>query len=474
MMPELKPKRRAMLNEAIKNVNRPRPAVSEDGVMGVGPGVPPTQAVLPVDIQADSDFRSFVHSFTDAETDNSTSAVNEPSVAQSGGVIFYTANWFTARSNNGGNSFTYVDPNVALPPISGQYFCCDQSVIFDRSRKMGIWISLWINSSQTTGTIRIAVTEDALTWRVYDITSASFGLAGLPDYPHIALGANYLYLTINHFYPIFTESTWAALSLTEMKQGISTPITYINRTEFNLKAAHDFGPSTKTFFATHVDNDTIRVFRWNEGSSTVSLNDIDIPAWTRGTRGSFDCTTPDGNNPCDRMDDRILGGFVMGPTKLPVGSNAQKVVGFSWTARQDANFQYPYTNVVRIDAESMTLIDNPVIWSSGTAFFYADFHPNDRGDLGGVLDQAGGAYHPAFAATLLDQDTVVLPPWQLFGLLFGDDSPDDDKWGDYNTVRRWWPNGYQFIAGGHVMRGGGSNSDVESCYARFGRERDIF
>ena len=40
----------------------------------------------------------------------------------------------------------------------------------------------------------------------------------------------------------------------------------------------------------------------------VMVNDINIAAWTRGSRGDFLCTTPDGYNPCARADDRILGG----------------------------------------------------------------------------------------------------------------------------------------------------------------------
>ncbi len=41
----------------------------------------------------------------------------------------------------------------------------------------------------------------------------------------------------------------------------------------------------------------------------------------------------------------------------------------------------------------MTFIDNPCIWTSDSVWIYADFSPNDRGYLGGVLRLAGGSFH---------------------------------------------------------------------------------
>lgn len=478
--PTLTKDRRQRLERMLRGVNRSRESVPEDGFLGEPPMVPATPPPGPPPestqaIQAPGDATIFFRRpLTDAETDNSTSVINETSVATNWPLTFVTANWFAARSTDGLATLTYVDPDVALPPIPGQSFCCDQSVLFDRSRSMFIWISLWIDPSATTGTIRIAVSENLTNWTVSDFTSEFFDLSGLPDYPHVALGANYLYMTINHFDPFFTQSTIARFSLTHLKRRVSVPTDFVNRNEFNHKVAHDYGPGTKAYWASHVDNNTIRVFRWEEGSSLVLQNDIDIPAWTRGTRGDFSCVTPDGNDPCQRMDDRVLGGFVTGPKKLPAGSDAQKVVGFSWNAPQDGNFGAPHTNIVRIDAENLTLIDNPVLWHPTIALVYADMHPNDRGDVGFVLDMIGGGFHPFLAGIDLREESSVPPPWSLFGIRGGDDSPNSDGWGDYNTVRRAYPFGHLFISGGHTLQGGGNNGDVETLIGLFGRDEDLF
>ena len=82
--------------------------------------------------------------------------------------------------------------------------------------------------------------------------------------------------------------------------------------------------------------------------------------------------------------------------------------------------------------------------------------------------------HPTFVATVLDQDWGVPPGWPLFTLRTGDDSPDADTWGDYNTIRRYNLNGYQWVAGGHTMQGGGTSSFVVPLYTRFWKERDDF
>ncbi|NER00413.1 MAG: hypothetical protein F6K30_27575, partial [Cyanothece sp. SIO2G6] len=42
--------------------------------------------------------------------DGLSAAVNEPSVVASGDYVLYTANWFAAASDDGGASWTFVNP----------------------------------------------------------------------------------------------------------------------------------------------------------------------------------------------------------------------------------------------------------------------------------------------------------------------------------------------------------------------------
>ncbi|MEM1178650.1 MAG: hypothetical protein AAGM22_09925, partial [Acidobacteriota bacterium] len=58
-----------------------------------------------------------------------SSVVNEPSVAAVGDYVFYTANWYAAASTDGGENWTFVNPNSGpFPAPDGEIFCCDQQV----------------------------------------------------------------------------------------------------------------------------------------------------------------------------------------------------------------------------------------------------------------------------------------------------------------------------------------------------------
>jgi len=473
--PVLTQAQREWLEKATLLVNRSGPASSQDSVVAAG-SMAPSTASAPRSVQplAAGDILTINRALTDPETNNLTSVINEPSVAANWPRVFVTANWYATFSSNGMGTFSYLDANL-LPPIAGQTFCCDQSVVYDAKRNIFIWVSLFINGAATTGTLRFSVLPGDFSglW-VYDFTSASFGLAGLPDYPHIALGANSLYVSMNHFNPNFTQATVARFPLLPMSQAKSFSFNFVNRPEFNMKVAHDYGPGTKAYWATHINNTTLRVFRWQEGSPTFFFNDVTLPrAWTRGGRGQFVCTTPGGFNPCARMDDRLMGGFVTGPKKLPAGSTAQEVVGFTWTGRQGGTFPLPYTEVVRIDAETMVAIDQPALWNNSFALFYGDFEPNERGDLAGVVDVAGATSHPAVWAVSLRDESAIPAPWDVFALKVSTHSPPSNTWGDYNTVRMIRPYGNMFLAATHTLQGGGANGDVETLLTIITREGDL-
>jgi hypothetical protein len=62
------------------------------------------------------------------------STVTEPSVGNNGPIVFYTGNWFAARSNDYGSTWNYLNPLQGMPD-----FCCDQDVIYDKNYKIFIW-----------------------------------------------------------------------------------------------------------------------------------------------------------------------------------------------------------------------------------------------------------------------------------------------------------------------------------------------
>ncbi len=103
------------------------------------------------------------------------STTAEPAVAQSGEKWFVTQNWSRGYSNNHGTSFTGIADDSG--PTDAPFFCCDQDAVHDHGRDVSIWEELFVNSSLSTGVIRIHVRDAANTGDActYDLNWRSRG-----------------------------------------------------------------------------------------------------------------------------------------------------------------------------------------------------------------------------------------------------------------------------------------------------------
>jgi hypothetical protein len=92
-----------------------------------------TESVLADQSMAPGDATLFVNVDFHKEIPNKRqSNIMESSVGTGGKYVFYTGNWFAARSSNGGKNadgFKYIDPFNGFSK-----FCCDQVAIYDESR----------------------------------------------------------------------------------------------------------------------------------------------------------------------------------------------------------------------------------------------------------------------------------------------------------------------------------------------------
>src|SRR6185436_6630674 len=88
-------------------------------------------------------------------TGGQTSTVGEPSLANNGNQIYYSGNWYAARSLNNGGSWSYISPFTTFPSADGG-FCCDQTQIYDPTRDLTIWLLQYIRQNNTN-TLRIAI-----------------------------------------------------------------------------------------------------------------------------------------------------------------------------------------------------------------------------------------------------------------------------------------------------------------------------
>ena len=109
------------------------------------------------------------------------STIDEPAAANNGNLVFYTGNWYAARSTNGGASWTYVDPYADMSD-----FCCDQDVIYSPNYGIFIWdrLSYSLVGSNVIDRINVCVSSDSrrlgIVTRSIHLTSNQVGVIEAP------------------------------------------------------------------------------------------------------------------------------------------------------------------------------------------------------------------------------------------------------------------------------------------------------
>ncbi len=396
---------------------------------------------------------------TDRETNDITSTVCEPTVAVRGNQILVTGNWFASFSTNGGSTFQYVNPAATFPqPAPGQPFCCDQVAIYAPSHDLMIWFLQYVNSN-TGNTARVAVAKgndiQNQNWRFYDFTPQ--GVGGWTnewfDYPELALGDKFLYVTSNVFSTQnnrWTRSVILRLPLAELSQYQGFNYRHYSTTQIGSIRPTQ-GTGNVKYFGAHRSLNNIRILTWPENSDNVGLDDVQVQSWSDATRVA---PGPDGNDFLGRADGRITAAAVSGDN-----------IWLGWTAAQDGTFQFPHVRVAVINRNNKTLVAQPHIWNAQFAFAYPAFAPNSAGQLGLSLHYGGGSsLHPSHAYGVREGNA-----WDLATSHQGTHGPSDGKWGDYLSIRPHGQQSTDFVATGFTLNGGEERNNIQVRYIRFRR-----
>ncbi|MCZ7394654.1 MAG: hypothetical protein ABOK23_01145 [Candidatus Methanoperedens sp.] len=397
----------------------------------------------------------------------SKSTVNEPSVANSGNYVFYTGNWYAARSVDGGSTFSYVNPFADMPT-----FCCDQDVIYEQSRDIFIWYRQGIQNANGVNYFRLGISNDkGATWVFYNVYPTNINSTWTNqwwDYPQLALSNNYLYIASNIFDQTdsFTRTITLRFPLDDLKNHASLSYNYISdNSHFTFAPAQ--GATSIMYWGTHHTNSVFRLYSWDESSTSANYYDRTITTWTTTTKGSAICPGPDGYNWCARTDSRVLSGWV-----------ANGTIGFFWNVKQGNGFPYPYIEAATFKESDKSYVGRPSIWSPNFAYQYGAAAPDSRGHLGISVFWGGGSYYPSHAVGIVDSYSGAPPPWELMTTNVGTNGPnntassDPHGWGDYVRVRSYNPSGLLWIATGYTLQGGSSGSFADPRYIIFGRARD--
>jgi hypothetical protein len=402
--------------------------------------------------------------------------VTEPTIANSGPIVFATGNWWGAISIDGGVTFSYVNPFSMFPASAGG-LCCDQIVTYDPARDVFIWYLQYISSGSPgsgTNLFRVAVSHPDQAaqgnWWFYDFYSAANTEY---DYPDLCLSNDYAWITTNRgpFNASYVNDAFVfkfPLDALAIAGGFSYSYLDVAGAGLgNLSLRCTRGAHETMYFGSHNTLSQVRIFRWAENSGTVYYDDVNLSAaWFNTTHV---CPGPDGKDWCGFDDGRIKAGWV-----------SQGSIGFMWGSAQGGGFTYPYVDGVRVRESDRVYIDRPILYNGSGAFAYPAASPNARGDVGIAYFFGGGGasgWYPYFGLSIDDdysRDAGTPFAWDVYYVRQSTQGPDSNRWGDYISVRPFDPSGLGWIASGFTLQGcGGFSGCSEPSYTIFGRERDL-
>ena len=442
---------------------------------------PPETSVRVVGPKAAGDYNQVTYSLGAGP---SRSHVNEPSVSEDRqGVIFATYNWYAARSNDGGSTWTFINPDTLFPQVNGMNFCCDQDTIYDPSRDLTFWLIQYTANGTTGNVQRLAVANSAQalannSWIYYDFRPEDHCDGNDQDgdwfdFPHLSLSNNFLYLASNAFRSRsaatdagqFRCTTILRIPLDQLDAGGGISYRYYNTfwtntgAFFNYTATH--GATSTMYFTRHIDTTTMAVYSWPESVDTPTSTNVSHASYLTS---AYTCTSPGGRNPCGREDDRHIAGWV-----------GEGFIGWMWDAPQGnsglGNFAFPHVRVIRLNESTKAVVQDQAIWSANLAWILPSTGVNGRGHIGGTIFTAGGSSHPRCFAFLDDDLVSGLVPLTNFLVQSGTGSGDQDRWGDYLRTRKGGQLGNQWV--GSCFAYEGTTPSMTPRVVRFGRERDV-
>jgi hypothetical protein len=471
-----------------------RTPVDPNAVYLPGPTSPPTQRALTpskpeTTTVAPGDFalyRDSVISGANIPPPSSTYYVVEPTAAMNGRMVLYSGNKFDELSADYGQTFSFLNPYTNPPPNTNG-FCCDQVTYYDRTRGLTLWFRQYHmqgdHQDSPSSADRLSVARgqynlaNALwtdnTMRPQDFGYPAYGVWF--DYPDIAVTNNYVYITTNVFSQTSTITN-AGINLGALifrasldalaSGGVVTwdKAMYPYPSGWNLKLAH--GSTDTMYFASTLDNNTIRIYSWPDNSSLPSFVDRDVDAWYDVP---FIAIAPDNSNFLGYENGRIRAAWV-----------AKGQVGLMWDSAQGTGFPYPHVRWARFNLPGLNLADQGQIWNPGYAWAYPSAHPNDRGDVGGTIAFGGGALYPGSALWISDSyNGNTLQPLEYYAAAFGNSGGPPvtstvgiNHWGDYLDAQRAVPYSNTWVGTGYVLDGGYDQNNVRTHFFWFGREQD--
>jgi hypothetical protein len=405
--------------------------------------------------------------------------------------LFYSGNWFGARSTDKGSNWTFVDPRPGFP--SWGPFCCDQVVLHDGARDIFIWLRMGVpgtnpNTGNYENLFKLSIDfrqpfEGSYWTYTFAPTSTNGDWTGQWwDYPHMQLGADYLYIAWNMFNQAgaWTRTVMLRFPLDALAAASGFGYNYYQNTSW-FTFLPVSGANHTMYFASNwpspYSNTNLGIWRWDENSAGLTFWNRTITAYTPTGRGNAVCGSP---NWAARYDQRVLAGarYTINGSNLLI--RGRKVLGWWWNVQEGGNFPYPYIEGAAFYEDNITQVagnqGRPLVWNSTTCFAYPMVEANKRQDLGLVFNygQSPDYHKPCVGWALADDYAAAPAGWTYFGAACSGAGSSTNTWGDYNTTRAY-QDLQAWIAGAHYIPGSTNCSNCSTpLFWAFGRERDFW
>lgn len=402
------------------------------------------------------------------------STLAEPAAANDGNSVFYAGNAaYQSTSTNLGVNWT----NVAIPagPADAPVACCDWDAVRAHSRDRLFSSLLYVNNARTNGAVRIFVRSapESAPLCSYTIDVAGAADNVLPDYPHIALTANFLYLTLNNVNRI--AGVWNGAQIRRFNLTQMSACQSVNTNTFTHTGAvgqrvitpvEGAQTGTTMFFGAHETASSFRIFSWPEAAASPSQV---VRAVATSSFANPDCRG--GTTNTDFVGAIGITGFEIRGTV-----HGSRVTWF-WNAANDANHAQAYVRGASFRASDLVLQEQPDIFNATSCFAYPAVTGNTLGDVGitvanGGRAGGGGAAVQGFVG--VDDTPANAIHFGTVGLTAsGTHNPADSRYGDYFTIRTNARCTRTYVATNYALSGGNTlSSHVNARYVEFGSDLD--
>lgn len=410
------------------------------------------------------------------------SNVMESSTAQNGKFAFFSGNWFGARSTNGGVSWQYRSSFTGFAD-----FCCDQVVLYNPAYDMFLWYRQGVPNASGVNRLLLSVSTNGgstfCTYQTFPTNTNSGWTNQWWDYPHLQMGADYLYIATNMFN---ASDNWTRTVMLRWPLDKLATCTGFNYSYTSTNTWFTWVPVQNAdhvmYFASNYPTSSpynrVRIWTWREDSSSVNTSTtLTVPVWNYTGRGQAVCGSST-NNWAARLDDRMLTGARYMLHTNNVRIPGRTVLGWWWNVKAGLGFSQPYANGVAVYENTMGLLSGaqgrPFMRDNNTCILYPSVAANGRGDLGVVFNVGAGSNKvPAVAYMMQDDYAPAIPGGTYYTIQTSGARPSDRRWGDYNTVRPMSPVQTNWVAAAHYIPGSSACSACSApVFFNFGRARD--